>query len=366
MYAHASRYQHNVSAPLRREVFTPYIGLGIGHIVPCLGVTELSLPVVQDGLASLISGVNAPITLQTTTSEVAFHTKYSSFSTNLEPYIMNAVGPTSPKCLKYAQFSSHLVRWQFKVIYWILFVTNLLLLFFGSFVYIKAQDALSKYTESPGKLRKRLRTCIIICTACVLVSTVIVVMEAYTLLALQFCDGEDLMSLYWSTWTMIQIGSLIALVGVILAMFHTLRNKTHPPWALALGTPVLVIAGLLHMCYYCTRSRCKKLRRKYTSDTDTEPPMSRVNTIRRSSSDSIDETIRGEFIGFTVEGGPIVRFTNSDNVNIPEGGVVLGSSDGSIVVSYRRDSVRFLNEDQDAGNEISKATSSNQTMPEKV
>lgn len=61
-----------------------------------------------------------------------------------------------------------------------------------------------------------------------LVSTVIVVMEAYTLLALQFCDGEDLMSLYWSTWTMIQIGSLIAMVGVILAMFHTLRNNTHP------------------------------------------------------------------------------------------------------------------------------------------
>lgn len=50
---------------------------------------------------------------------------------------MNAVGPNSPKCLKYAQFASHLVRWQFKVIYWTLFITNLLLLFFGSFVYIK-------------------------------------------------------------------------------------------------------------------------------------------------------------------------------------------------------------------------------------
>lgn len=53
-------------------------------------------------------------------------------------------------------------------------------------------------------------------------------MEVYTLLALQFCDGEDLMSLYWSTWTMIQLGSLIAMVGVILAMIHTLRDKRHP------------------------------------------------------------------------------------------------------------------------------------------
>lgn len=92
----------------------------------------------------------------------------------------------------------------------------------------RAQDAMSKYTEHSGKLRKRLRIFISVGAACVMMSTVIVVMEAYTLLALQFCDGEDLMSLYWSTWTMIQIGSLIAIVGVILAMFHTLRNKRHP------------------------------------------------------------------------------------------------------------------------------------------
>lgn len=59
-------------------------------------------------------------------------------------------------------------------------------------------------------------------------STVVVVMEAYALLALQFCDGEDLMSLYWSTWTMLQVGSLIAIAGVILALCHNLRNRQHP------------------------------------------------------------------------------------------------------------------------------------------
>lgn len=47
------------------------------------------------------------------------------------------VGPDSARCLKYAQFASHMVRWQFKVIYWTLFIANLLILFFGSFVYIK-------------------------------------------------------------------------------------------------------------------------------------------------------------------------------------------------------------------------------------
>lgn len=61
-----------------------------------------------------------------------------------------------------------------------------------------------------------------------MVSSTIIVMEAYSLLALQFCDGEDLMSLYWSTWTMIQVGSLIAMMGIILAMIHSLKNRRHP------------------------------------------------------------------------------------------------------------------------------------------
>lgn len=59
-------------------------------------------------------------------------------------------------------------------------------------------------------------------------STVIVIMEAYAIMALQFCDGEDLISLYWSTWTMIQVGSLIAMVGIILALVNSLSNRRHP------------------------------------------------------------------------------------------------------------------------------------------
>lgn len=53
-------------------------------------------------------------------------------------------------------------------------------------------------------------------------------MEAYAIMALQFCDGEDLISLYWSTWTMVQVGSLIAMVGIILAMAHSLSDRRHP------------------------------------------------------------------------------------------------------------------------------------------
>jgi hypothetical protein len=53
-------------------------------------------------------------------------------------------------------------------------------------------------------------------------------MEVFALMALQFCDGEDLMPLYWSTWTMMQVGSVIAIMGIMLAMSHSLRGTKNP------------------------------------------------------------------------------------------------------------------------------------------
>jgi ABC-type maltose transport system permease subunit len=92
----------------------------------------------------------------------------------------------------------------------------------------RAQAATEKLAHNPSARTKRIRQSVFMCLGCVSVSTVIVVMEAYCILALQFCDGEDLISLYWSTWTMIQVGSLIAMIGIILALAHTLRGRQHP------------------------------------------------------------------------------------------------------------------------------------------
>lgn len=92
----------------------------------------------------------------------------------------------------------------------------------------RAQSAADKLPNNPAARKKRIRQSVYMCLGCVSVSTVIVVMEAYSILALQFCDGEDLISLYWSTWTMIQVGSLIAMIGIILALAHTLRGRQHP------------------------------------------------------------------------------------------------------------------------------------------
>ena len=70
--------------------------------------------------------------------------------------------------------------------------------------------------------------CMAICSVYAAVSVVAVIMEVFALMALQFCDGEDLMPLYWSTWTMMQVGSVIAIMGIMLAMSNSLRGSKNP------------------------------------------------------------------------------------------------------------------------------------------
>jgi len=53
-------------------------------------------------------------------------------------------------------------------------------------------------------------------------------MEVYVLMALQFCDGEDLMSLYWSTWTVLQLGSLVVIAGVLLSVYNNRHGNKNP------------------------------------------------------------------------------------------------------------------------------------------
>ena len=73
-----------------------------------------------------------------------------------------------------------------------------------------------------------MKRCMYICSIYGAVSVVSVVMEVYALMALQFCDGEDLMSLYWSTWAMMQVGSLIAIFGILLQIFNSIRGRKNP------------------------------------------------------------------------------------------------------------------------------------------
>ena len=79
-----------------------------------------------------------------------------------------------------------------------------------------------------ARYQRRLRTALGLCSAVGLVSIVLIVIEVYALLALQFCDGENVMSLFWSTWAMLQLGSVIAILGIVLALWHHIYEVRQP------------------------------------------------------------------------------------------------------------------------------------------
>ncbi|KAL2888218.1 hypothetical protein HOO65_040555 [Ceratocystis lukuohia] len=227
-------------------------------------------------------------------------------------------------CRHYAGFAAKLERQQFDVIYWLLFSFNLITLFTAARSYIKAQEALQRRVKGTKDYSRATSKYLYFCLFCLACSIVIVIMEVFTLLALQFCDGEVLMSLYWSTWTMMQVGSLVAICGIVVALLHIHRDRREPPWALALGTPILVVAGIWHFLQDVIVDNIRSLwtKAKASSKDEKAPglPLSQVNTIRvsgpptpePSSPTTMAATIDdADIIGFTLAGGPIVRFSNA-------------------------------------------------------
>jgi hypothetical protein len=71
-----------------------------------------------------------------------------------------------------------------------------------------------------------------------------IAMECFAIFNIGYCHGEDLIQLYWAFWVTWQVGSCIAILGVMIAFWIVLGDVETPSWAVGLGTPVLVFAGL--------------------------------------------------------------------------------------------------------------------------
>lgn len=79
------------------------------------------------------------------------------------------------------------------------------------------------------------------------------------------------MMLYWGFWSVLQVGSNIAIFGVMLQFWIVLGDVETPSWAVALGTPVLVFAALgfvLKALWTKAWTRC--LMRKGGSDIESQ------------------------------------------------------------------------------------------------
>lgn len=154
----------------------------------------------------------------------------------------------SSVCRRYALLTHYLHKSALETTYWLLFLLLVLLLFFASWHYgryvtihssalhptslslytSRTQEALESCRVGSPESRTRLRNCLAWCAASTAVATAAVVLEVFVLLALQFCEGENLMSLYWATWTTIQFGGLTAVFGIVLSVYPHLKDRKHP------------------------------------------------------------------------------------------------------------------------------------------
>lgn len=63
----------------------------------------------------------------------------------------------------------------------------------------------------------------------------------------------------------------------------------------------------------------------------------------------MDGTLIGEFVGFTVEGGPIVRFPTASVIDYGPHMDLLGYSNGERpMVAYRKNSIQFIADNKEA------------------
>ncbi|KAJ0121513.1 hypothetical protein N8I77_004454 [Diaporthe amygdali] len=240
--------------------------------------------------------------------------------------------PTEENCQYYGRFMHTLKRTEAEGLYWAFFFLVLAALFTASWKYGRVMESIEHLNVESRERQRRLRWIFWYCFITGVVGMTIVVLEAFVINTLQFCDGEPLISLYWSLWTMIQVGGIIAVWGICLHVRHMVTGKKHPPWALALGTPVLVVAGLGH--YFqgklkrskAARSIRGRSRSRKPTDRGRPEALSEVPTIRGDSTDSkarsndgdsptvcgdCNDDFNAKVIGYTKDGDVIIRLSSN-------------------------------------------------------
>jgi hypothetical protein len=105
------------------------------------------------------------------------------------------------------------------------------------------------FSELKSRHRKKHWQCLLISLICFIISAVAFVFQILGLHNILFCHKEALGHLYIPVLIVLSFSSIIAILGVILAQITILRGKELPPYATALGTPVLVISSTAHLAY---------------------------------------------------------------------------------------------------------------------
>lgn len=150
------------------------------------------------------------------------------------------------RCQHYGRFMSRLDRHVAEPLYWGFFSLVILALFACSWNYGRMLEKIEGLPTENERRQRLLHRGFYMSLCGGFIACFFGVMAAFLLLTLQFCDLEPLASLYWSTWTVLVVGGIVAIFGISLHIRNLIKSRKLPPWALALGTPVLVVAGLGH------------------------------------------------------------------------------------------------------------------------
>ena len=78
------------------------------------------------------------------------------------------------------------------------------------------------------------------------------------------------MQLYWGFWSVLQVGSNIAIFGVMIQFWIVLADQETPSWVVALGTPFLVFAALGFVLRAIGKQTWERCRGKRVKEGDLE------------------------------------------------------------------------------------------------
>ena len=177
--------------------------------------------------------------------------------------------PHAEKCLEYAGPFRNLPHHTAVGLFWGEFSLIIVLLTVSGIFYAKEKEearrlkATDHNTDRDCTLeyKRGQKKCLIATLICAAVGLVLLVTSAYAGLDIQFCHGEDLIVFYWSFWFLLGVGGEIAMLGIALhAVSSALAHEA--PWNVAMGTPVLVVAGVNFLWFAMSRKLVQKWRRK--------------------------------------------------------------------------------------------------------
>ncbi|KAJ8061098.1 hypothetical protein OCU04_010172 [Sclerotinia nivalis] len=241
----------------------------------------------------------------------------------------------SEQCLKHGHFMQSLSPSKVKSIFWVLFLVVLVMLTIAASAFTKSaniathiknaelhptisrdlcQDLLSK---SKAKHRRTQIRCIYVSSLCFIVAIFCTVFEAFAASTLIFCHKLDMGFLYWSFWTLLQVGSTIAIFGIALAQLWSCMGRESLPVNVAIGTPVLIIAWLGVAFEYLFKAwLSEETIKRFETFVDGVIDSSRQSRTSSEAETSTPSIPTAELLGFTIDSRPIISFNKlSDAVH---------------------------------------------------